>query len=478
MRPLRPRTISRLVAIAAAVAAFTHVLTACAVTADARAVSSPIDGAPFLAWNDPRDELRDWPTALADYGYVEEEFFIAGHATAYEPVGPWEHNGRWNARPATKARFVTRLLIRRPTNALTFNGIAVVEWLNTSFGHDLDSMFRHNQRELLQDGYAWVGVSAHANGVDALKRQDPVRYRSLRHPGDAYSFGMVTRAARTVADPKTRVLGGLQPDAMLATGVSQSAGWLVTYINALHPLVNVFDGFLLRSAIGAMPLVPSGTMPVQPKLRTDARAPVISVQTETDLIAFKAHLRRQRDNRNFRLWEVAGTSHLDSGPLHPDGVPASFCTSSRNTAPLYALSNAALAALARWVRADDAPPHATRLELTAATAADPLRRDQFGNAQGGVRLPELEVPRATLDGLPSRPAQDAPPSSGATCLTQGRTIPFPDSLLAELYPKDTDYTNAFIHAVRRAVRAGFLLQADGQRLIQAEGRPTSHPVGP
>ena len=42
--------------------------------------------------------------------------------------------------------------------------------------------------ELIREGYVWVGVSAQAVGLNALKvapMGDPGRYGSLVHPGDS-----------------------------------------------------------------------------------------------------------------------------------------------------------------------------------------------------------------------------------------------------------------------------------------------------
>ena len=69
----------------------------------------------------------------------------------------------------------------------------------------------------------------------------------LDHPGDAYSYDMYTQVARAVrGDTGRSVLGDLVPERILAIGESQSAGFLVTYVNAIDPLAQVFDGFLVH----------------------------------------------------------------------------------------------------------------------------------------------------------------------------------------------------------------------------------------
>ena len=45
-------------------------------------------------------------------------------------------------------------------------------------------------------------------------------------------------------------LGGLQLERLIAAGESQSAFRLVTYVNAIHPLADVYDGFLIHSRGG------------------------------------------------------------------------------------------------------------------------------------------------------------------------------------------------------------------------------------
>lgn len=222
----RQRRVTRLSRVAAA--GLIVVLTAsCTLFPDGSwTTKDPVAGEPALAWNDPDDALTDSPIDLEDVGYVEAEHFIGGGAAAYARVGTWDATGRWQAQPATSKGFATRILVRRPADPDAFNGVVVVEWLNVTSGSDLDALFRPTHTELLGKGYAWVGVSAQKVGVDALKQQDPERYKNLQHRGDAYAYDMFTRAGRIVADPTSPVLGGLQPQVVLASGASQSASAL------------------------------------------------------------------------------------------------------------------------------------------------------------------------------------------------------------------------------------------------------------
>jgi hypothetical protein len=432
----------------------------------------PVAGKPALAWNDPDDALTDSPIDLDDVGYVEAEHFIGGNATAYARVGDWIPDGQWSARPATSQGFASRILVRRPADPDDFNGVVVVEWLNVTSGSDLDGLFRPTHTELLGRGYAWVGVSAQKVGVDELKVRDPNRYKNLQHPGDAYAYDIFTRAGRIVADPTSPVLGGLQPKVVLASGTSQSASALLTYINAVHPLVKVYDGFQLQSQLGGGMPLGEGPMPPHPFVRTDIDVPVLDVQSESDLVVFRTHLNPQDDHHNFRLWELAGSSHIGeygrslTWPPNPT-VPGDPCTDRINSAPGFAVAKAATAALARWATIGVAPPSAPRIRLGDPSAPDPVARDQYGNAQGGIRYPHLEVPIARVDGVQNTAPAGAPPLQGFICALSGRTLPFSDAQLADLYPTAGDYVAQFVAAANQAVKAGFLLPEDAKVLKDA-----------
>ena len=480
-RGRRPRRVARLSRVAAA--GLVVILAAsCTFFSDGSwTTKDPVAGEPALAWNDPDDALTDSPIDLDDVGYVEAEHFIGGTASAYARVGTWDATGRWQAQPATPKGFATRILVRRPADPDVFNGVVVVEWLNVTSGTDLDALFRSAHTELLGKGYAWVGVSAQQAGVDGLKQQDPERYRNLQHPGDAYAYDIFTRAGRIVADPTSPVLGGLRPQVVLASGASQSASALLTYINAVHPLAHVYDGFQVVSHLGfALGLGDGQSMPDRPVVRTDVDVPVLDIQFETELVLFRTHLNRQEDHPNFRLWELAGSAHgAEYGrsltwPPDPT-TPGDPCTERINSAPQFALGKAATAALARWATEGVAPPSAPRLTLGDSAAPDPIARDQYGNALGGIRYPHVEVPVARVDGVQNTAPSGATPIERLVCMLSGRTLPFSATQLAELYPTADDYVTRFGAAADQAVDAGFLLPEDADVLTAAVA--ASPPVG-
>src|SRR5262249_55117481 len=103
--------------------------------------------------------------ALAAFGYVEREFFVSGTASSFTSAAPLTADGEWTAAPGDTAHYVTRILVRRPTDARKFNGTVVVEWLNVSGGLDAAPDWTFTHPMLKREGFAWVGVSAQLAGV-------------------------------------------------------------------------------------------------------------------------------------------------------------------------------------------------------------------------------------------------------------------------------------------------------------------------
>ncbi len=298
----------------------------------AASVSGPIvggkQGKPF---NSPELDL-------AKHGYIAEEFFIEGTANGYELASGTKqgNDGRWTLQKRTNAApFRTRLLVVRPTDPSKFNGTVIVHWQNVTAGYELGSVSEGN--EYLR-GYAWVGVSAQKVGIDGfpgpsaagLKQWDPERYGSLNHPGDEYSFDIFAQAGRAVGpkrDSRIDPMAKLPVKRLVAAGASQSAGRLRAYINGIHMLDRVFDGYVpyidfarqmpFSAPVAATPAPnPSSLNSAAPILnrantivRTDLDVPVFVVNSETETEGYVVS--RQPDTDKFRFWEVAGTSHVN-----------------------------------------------------------------------------------------------------------------------------------------------------------------------
>lgn len=423
---------------------------------------------------------------LAQVGYTQAEYFISGTATAYRNVGELGDDGLWTVEPSDTAAYKTRILVYRPIDPADFKGTVVVEWLNVSGGLDAAPDWTMMHTELIRTGAAWVGVSAQKTGVEGgppilglpvmpLKIVDPVRYASLVHPGDSFSYDIYTQVARALRHPALLdALGGLQIETLIAVGESQSAFRMVTYINAVHPLVGIFDGFFVHSrgsvsaALAEAPQPPIST-PGTARIRADVDVPVMIFETETDMTVLGYFPARQPDGDRIRTWEVAGTAHADTYTLavgmadlgnSPDvanlvltstPVPGFSCPKTINSGPQHFVVKAALSSLVRWISDGTAPATSPRLEVDPGPPPR-LRRDANGIVRGGIRLPQVDVPIATLSGEGQ--------GGSLFCLLFGSTAPFSAEKLAALYPDHETYVAAYHAAADAALEAGFLLPPD------------------
>ena len=430
----------------------------------------------FLAASSMRPLPANW---------LEEEYALQGTAISYVADGELPADGTYTLRENATADYRTRIVVRRPTSAEDFNGSVVVEWLNVSGGVDANPDFAYLTDELFRDGYAWVGVSAQHVGVEGgpvlvstpvseeagagkgLRVLDPDRYESLSHPGDAFAYDIFTQVARRLrVRGDDSLLGDLEPTLLLAVGESQSAFMLTTYANGVHPLVQQYDAFLIHSrGGGAAPLgepgtgidLLSGISGAATRVRADLSVPALILETETDLLfVLNYYPARQPDTDFLRTWEIAGTAHADSYLLGDIGDLLD-CAAAINAGPHHFVAKAALRHLDSWARGGDAPPEAPRLEITEGGEAPAFVRDDNGNALGGIRTPQVDVPVDALSGEPV--------GGSIACTLFGSTTPLPSERLAELYESREAYLGAYTKAADAAIQSGFVLAEDRDALL-------------
>jgi len=423
------------------------------------------------------------PVDLDAEGYVQQEFFVAGEASAFEVSGPLGSDGRWSVQTRDSAPYRTRIIVRRPMDPDTFNGTVLVEWFNVTGGLEAGPDWTYLSRQIVSDGYAYVGVSAQAFGVDGgqaripvpgmatrsgLVASEPERYATLSHPGDRFSFDLfsqIGRALRAGAAPSP--LGPLRPERMVAMGESQSAFFLTTYVDAVQPVAGVYDGFFVHSRGGSgasLDGTPVGgdDVPTGLHIRSDTSVPVFVFETETDLGPMLDYVpARQPDTDKVRTWEVAGTAH---GDAYVVGKFAALlgCDMAVNEGPQHFVAQAALVALNRWITAGTPPPTAPPLHLSSQ-APPRIARDHHGNAMGGVRTPLVDVPAAALSG-------EAAPGASRICSLFGSTVPFEAETLVALYGDRGGYLVAYQRSLDEAIGAGFLLASDRDELLAGARR--------
>jgi hypothetical protein len=418
------------------------------------------------------------PFDLVGAGYVREEFFASGTASAFEAPGSLAPDGRWSVTPGDSAEYRTRIVVRRPTENARFNGTVLVEWFNVSSGSEASPDWTYLGPQVLRDGYAYVGVSAQKTGVDGgtalvgipgmapslgLVASSAERYGTLHHPGDRFCFDMFSQIGRALrASGPDSALGPLVAERIVAVGESQSAFFLTTYIDAVHPVAPVYDGYFVHSrgasgaSLGGTPMG-SADVPAGLHIRSDIDVPVFVFETETDVgprLDYGAA--RQADNDRIRIWEVAGTAHADAYVV---GGFTSFlgCDFRVNEGPQHFVAQAALVALDRWIRDGVAPATAPPLQLSRTDPAE-IARDPLGNAAGGVRTPAVDVPVSALSG-------EAPAGASRLCSLFGTTRPFETAELVGLYGDEARYVVAYEASLDAAIAAGFLLESDRAELL-------------
>jgi hypothetical protein len=451
------------------------------------------------------------PSPGAPAGYVEEEFLIGGTATSFDAVDTPD-SGEWTATPADEAEYRTRVIVRRPP-AEKFSGTVLLEWFNVS-AIESSPDWAYLAEEIARAGHAYIGVSAQAQGVEGgdtlldvdvdertasslgastdssgLKNIDPARYGSLVHPGDGYAFDIFSQVGRAASESPAELLGGLEPQQVLAVGESQSAAFLTTLVNAVHPLDPAFDGFLIHSRGGGGAPLEGGFVSDRQRdasaltergvrVRTDLDVPVFLFATETDLTLLRYARARQPDSKTVRTWEAAGTAHADAhliravigGPRDPSAGSFLGCDDPINTGPQHEVLSAAFNQFVAWASGGAPPASGTRLELVDEEGEGEgndivIARGDHDIALGGVRNPLVDVPVATLTGDPPGSAADLAASGAGICALFGQTVPFDQATLVDLYGTADEYLAAFRASADEAVAGGYLLQGDADQLI-------------
>lgn len=404
-------------------------------------------------------------TDLAARGYVEEEYLLSGEAERYGVAGVLNPDGKWTLTPGERRSYVTRLYVRRPKDPKQFNGTILVEWLNVSLGFDVGFL----DGDGLYDGFAYVGVTPQYGGVvgegdtpQGLKSWDAERYAMLVHPGDDWSYDIFTQAGRALRANGARghPLHGYKVKKLIGAGLSQSGSRILAYANGVQPLARTYDALMPMLCAGAAAPFEGGAAPgvaaarARPlftRVRDDLSVPAMQLNTEFEAPFFRPN--RQPDTPSYRSWEVAGASHgpaellkIIHGKEDRDGVGSRWhAFDAASNVSWQPTSDAAIHHVHRWLAGGPPPPAQPPIAFEADGKT--ISRDAHGNAMGGVRLPELQVPIASYRG------------QGTKHFLAGETHPFATDELKRLYPNHMDYVDRVTTAAKAALAAGVILPA-------------------
>ena len=365
---------------------------------------------------------------------------------------------------------------------------------------------------LLREGYTYLALQWDKAALETLGPEPPdgssrrrLSYGTIEEADDR--LGIIQDASRWLRDPSDPG-GDVAPQAdppaneyVVGFGFSQP-GTMIP--NLIHDGINesedglLYDGFIpsgvggnCRNFIEEFPYhetLPCFLLDIDPWATGDAK--VIKVETQTDLefnFFFGPFGRDPGEedpdvepNPNFRMWEVAGTSHLPSGIIDV----SAFGGENPLRTDFGPVVRAAFYHLTNWIKDDVDPPPSALIE--GEVEDDPEAEnfgalytevDDDGNTLGGVRLPHLlrELDDGTVVGAPVgvyhgtawQHVEAEPPNLPAAIA--GTFERFSDEELAARYPIREEYLDRYKAALDEVIEEGYVLEADRVRLLARAG---------
>lgn len=427
-------------------------------------IEGPITG-PGSMYIDPLEQ--NFETAKEDLGYVSEEFFVSGTA-AGEP-------------------YKVRVMVTRPGEdaAVPFSGHAIVEAMH---GTGIPFVWNFTREYLAARGHAAVEISIFPSTVTDHLQQgegaDHERYGDLHVAEDAADHQGEDEEAAGAADIYAQVGRLLKSEQtplpgaewLHMTGHSMAVGPVWHYMDTHHNKYRledggpIYDGFFpetTRTASwkGPFPEVDVPTILANSELEVEA----VIVGDGTDY----RRPNSDKPGKQFRLYEFAGMPHNPSW-MHPVleaiGVveqAEEVCENPQlNSFPYQPTISMALDHLLRWVEGDVSPPKAKPIALTGPVGAPgtEVKRDEHGNALGGVRSTTLDVPVATHTGVNS-----GGPLPAGDCLVYGSQFDFSPETLADLYKDQAHYVDQVDKRLDKLIAKGWYLEMFADELrTQAE----------
>jgi hypothetical protein len=428
----------------------------------------PSEGEPFV----PTGAFRGDP---GEFGYVEEEWFASGEVDGHP--------------------YTTSVFVRRPKDAANFSGTVIVEPVHAA---SAAPVWIYTSDYQMRSGHGWAAVCSQKSPLDAfVKPSNEQRYASLEiwsdaAPAEGTGFAPLPRdpaamAARMAYMRQVNVLStpilaqvgaalasgagpfaGLGVRHVILTGHSQTGGVVTDYILNGHDQLRyedgapVFHGFFPSGA----PSVTFGPCDV----------PIVQVLSDGDISnpnrpgrEGRGYRREDSDDEadRYRLYELAGVGHMgtryppysdnamwQNDPLGTAGSVPKDAT--MNSLPHDELFSMGLNHLVRWVSDGETPPRADRIEV----GPDGLfAKDECGNSRGGVRCPQMDVPRNRYLSNPSVDDKGVP-AFGVVGIEE----PLPKETLEKLYRDHEDYVGRFEQRLEQLISDGWLLSPDADEM--------------
>lgn len=413
------------------------------------------------------------PTAIyrtdhAQAGYIEEEWFASGVDDLGQP-------------------YTTQVYIWRPSDPARFSGTILAEPLHAL---GVPPMMQYVSPYVARAGHGWAMIGSQKTPIETYVRsKDPDYYSLLRiEPASgvptkapdrsdaaafsAYRDGMnqasnailaqVGAALRSTRGP----FRGLRTRHVILMGHSQTGGVVTRYIAEKHAAERlsrgrpIYDGYFPSGA----PRTAFGPRDV-PLIQLVSEGDVSDADRRGPEFANRRYRRPDSDDPNdrYRLYELAGTSHMGTRyPPHSD--PASWKAYmgedlsglTMNSMPHHEQFAMGVHHLVQWVTRGVTPPRAPRLE--EALGRRYLAKDEHGNTLGGIRSPQMDVPRATY--VPNPVRADGVVRAGVV----GFEVAFTPEKMRALYGTPANYVSRFNARLEEVTRDGWLLPEDADEM--------------
>jgi Alpha/beta hydrolase domain len=441
------RALQRKRRVAVALVTLTIAAVIGALPTPAGAVTTPVPTVvhiPTTATSQPYGSNDAGVAGLAASGYVQEEYFISGTATG------------------TGLAYTTRMLVRRPANPVDFSGTVIAESIRSTATRSMWSLRDY----ITRSGHAYVEIGSNVTAINNLvKPSNPSRYGTLNFPatlnappavGGVFGHVMEVMAQGGMllkANPAEGPFDGFDVNHVILAGCSEQGLIIRQYMRDAHPRYrtsggrSIYDGYF-PACVADWPsqFILINGVPFANFTPGRIEVPVINFtgQMEVENYTDAGRLYRRPDansaNDKYRIYEVAGMGH---GLSQSSTVCAAGQQPSQFTSQY--VSNNALDKLIRWVDRGIAPPRGERLAVTSPSG--PLVKDATGNAVGGVRSYQINLPVATYN------------TGMALCTWQ---VPFSAAKLRSLYGNERVYLSQVDRDLHRLTVRGWILPEDAE----------------
>lgn len=439
------------------------------------------------------------PLDLEQYGYVEEEYFISGYANIYDVT---EDDRLTIAKEAVP--YKNRILVRYPRDREKASGRVYVDILNATQGYDIEDLWHRISSWCLENGHIYVGITSKPVSVMSLKNFNYERYKDLNWSnGECVPMPTISKSATIPGTEEglfwdmlsqlgmllrteqgQKCVGNNPVEFIYLSGQSQSGAYLNTYVSYFDSYIRkcchkpVYDGYFnIAGALVQRTVRQQGTvgdLKLLPRNMHPSSTPYICITCEGDLFLFNQYVEgdllnikienNDTEDNKCRYYEIPGAPHTNVVcPLLPALEEVDKAGARRpyldprildhiNDFPAEYYIRGLLEKLHIWASKGIAP----EIVEPMPRSGNNLKRDEFGNALGGLRSPFLDVPIATY--IASTP--DHPEG------ISGKMKYFPREKVVSLYGSIENYLNKFREYTVAQQNDGWISKTDAERMIQ------------